>query len=378
MRKLLLSSGLYSFIYAAMAVMVPLYLLDRKLDIAYIGMLLSLGPISFTIIRIFLASVADQVGTKIIGIIYGLASLVSIALYAVFPSGAGLAAANLGEGVRNSGFWAITRTEALSATGNDPGRTFALLSGARQLADGAGRLAVGLMIVYLAFEGSFLLLFIVSLLLLGVILLTQNIVRRGTYERRSIRERIFKPRPATFWYAAALQLFAWLPYNMMLGFLLPVYLKSSLKMGYLETGGMVALLSLAIAVSTLVSMRWNFRKSTLTLLAIPAVLALLAFPFVGGNILLPLLIISVGMGCNAIIGEYVLLDQVYRSKDVSTDIGVLYAPNKICEFLFLSLGGFVISRFGYAPLFFILALSVALFVVFARRLMAKPGNGARI
>jgi len=370
-KNLLLTNMLFSFIAAAMAVMVPLYLLEKNVDITYIGILLSLGPLSFMIVRIFLAGVADEVGTKLIGILYSIASLLSILLYAVFPSAAGLAAGNLSEGVRNSGFWAISRTETFSVTDRNPGRTFAYFSGMRQLADGAGRLAVGFLLAYLAFQGSFALFFCLSLLLFALIIMNENKTGGHSFGRRSMRERIFKQRPPTFWYAAALQLFAWLAYNMLLSFLVPVYLISSLKMGYLETGGMIALLSLAIAASTLLTMRWNFKKSTLTLLAIPMVPALLVFPFVGTNVVPLLLIISVGIGCNAIIAEYVLVDQVFRSKDVSTDIGVLYVPNKICEFLFLSLGGLVISRFGYAPLFFILALSVALFVVLARKLLAQ-------
>jgi len=369
--RLLLTNMLFSLIAAAMAVTVPLYLLEKNVDITYIGVLLSLGPLSFMVIRIFLAGVADEVGTRLIGILYSMASLLSVLLYAVFPSSAGLAAANLGEGVRNSGFWAISRTETLSVTDRNPGKTFAYFSGMRQLADGFGRLAAGFLLAYLAFQGSFALLFALSLMLFALIIMNENRTGGHSFGKRSIRERIFKQRPPTFWYAAALQLFAWLAYNMLLGFLVPVYLVSSLRMGYLETAGMVALLSLAIAASTLLTMRWNFRKSTLTLLAVPMIPALLAFPFVGTNIVPLLLVISVGIGCNAIIAEYVLVDQVFRSKDVSTDIGVLYVPLKICEFLFLGLGGLVISRFGYAPLFFTLALSVALFVVLARKLLAQ-------
>jgi hypothetical protein len=90
------------------------------------------------------------------------------------------------------------------------------------------------------------------------------------------------------------------------------------------------------------------------------------FPLTGKDGLLLLSILAIGTGCTNIVGEYILVDQVFRSKDVNTDIGVLYAPLKVVEFLFLSLGGFAIANFGFTPLFFVLALSLALFVVFAR------------
>ena len=84
--------------------------------------------------------------------------------------------------------------------------------------------------------------------------------------------------------------------------------------------------------------------------------ALALFPFAGKDILPLLVLLAFGTGCSNIVAEYILVDQVYRSKDVSTEIGVLYIPLRLAEFLFLSLGGLVIADFGYGPPFIFLAM----------------------
>ena len=371
MKKLLAVNILYVFVTASLSVLVPLYLIEKQIDIATIGLLLSLGPLMFMTVRLFFASMADEIGTKAIGIFYSVCNLLAICLYVLVPSSIGLAAANLTEGLRNSGFWGIIRTETLDEGSRaGAGSRMVLFSTLRQFADGAGRLSVGVILVYLAFQGAFVLFFALSLLLFTLVLsFEKNNTQPGSHIGISMTKRIFKPRPMTFWHASFLQMLFWLAYNALLTFLLPIYLVSSLGFSYLETAGMVALLSLAMAVSSLVSIRWRFNNQKLLLLTLLIVPALLAIPFVGNNIIVPLVLISVGIGSGSMVAEYILVDQVFRSKDPSTDIGVLYTPLKTSEFLFLSLGGFVISRFGFAPLFFVCAISVLLFVILSLREM---------
>jgi len=371
MTRLLLTNMLYSFIAAALGVMVPLYLIEKNVDITYIGIILSLGPISFMFIRTYLATIADEIGTRAIGIFYSAANMLAVALYIFFPSTAGFTMGTLGEGMRNSGFWAIARTETISENRGYPGRILAYFSAMRQLADGAGRLVIGFLLAYLAFQGSFIIFFGLSIALLLLVLSNDNSRPDVSRHGRSVVERVFKKRPASFWYASLLALLSWLPYNMLLGFLLPVYFVSSLRMGYLETGGFIALLSLAIAGSAILTTRWNFKKSTMVLMSLLVVPALAFIPFAGNAVALPLLLTAIGMGCMSIVAEYILVDVIYRSKDVSTDIGVFYSPLKVAEFSFLSLSGIVISRFGYVPLFLICSVSMLLFALLAKRVLAK-------
>jgi MFS family permease len=358
---------LYTFIVAALAVMVPLYLLEQNVDMAWIGIILSVGPLSFMVIRILLASMADEIGTKSIAVFYSVSNILAVLLYLLVASPLGFAFATLSEGVRASGFWAISRAEVFDANGRENlGNVLARFSNMRQLADGLGRLAIGFMLAYLAFHGAFGLLLVFSLVLSALVMTSREKNTGNLHVDGNNMKRIFQKRPPTFWYAAILQLFVWLPYNMLSGFLIPLYLIKNLGMGYQEVGITLALLSIATAAFALILMRFGLSKRTLFLLTLLSIPALVFLPFMGKDGLLLLALLAIGTGATNIVGEYILVDQVYRSKDINTDIGVLYAPLKIAEFAFLSTGGLVIANFGFTPLFFVLATSVALFVIFGR------------
>lgn len=130
---------------------------------------------------------------------------------------------------------------------------------------------------------------------------------------------------------------------------------------------MIAMLSIAIAIFSFVSMRWNLGRDKLLLSTLAAVLGLLLIPFFGQDVLMLLLLVAIGLGCNNVIAEYILMDQVIRSKDISTDIGVLNTPLRLGEVVFLSLGGVAINLFGFASVFIACAVLLLGFVVLALR-----------
>jgi hypothetical protein len=374
LQKLLITHMAYMFIASAMGVLVPLYMLERHIDIALIGVILSLGPLTFTVFRLLFAGIADDVGTKTISLIYSITNLVALEFYMLIISPLGFVAATLAEGLRTSGFWAIARTDVLA--GNhipEPGKVLAHFSNMRQLADGMGRLSIGFLLVFFAFSGSLAILLICSLSLVLLILSSSERGRVGFKVGSSTLHHIFKKRTAAFWKAALLQLLIWLPYNMLQAFLIPLYLISNLKLDYYEVGIILAMLSLATAGISIVFMRLRLSNRMLLGLTVIAVPALVLLPLLGQGGLILLILVAVSFGCSNIIGEYILVDAVFSSKDVSSDIGVIYIPLKMAEVLFLSLGGLVIATTGYAPLFFLLAVSIGLFVVLGKNAVLNAG-----
>jgi hypothetical protein len=375
--KLLAIHLLYSFIAAAMAVMVPIYMVEREIDIAHIGLILSLGPLAFTAIRLIFAGMADDVGTKAISVIYSAANMVAVELYLLFLTPFGFIAATLSEGVRTAGFWAIARADVLSAPGiKEPGRLLARFSNLRQLADGLGRLAIGFIIAYLAFTGAFVLILVLSLAMLALVVSSKGEGALGFRVGRSTLAHIMKHHPASFWKASLLQLLIWLPCNMLVAFLIPIYLVAELKLPYEQVGAILALLSLASAAFALLFVRMKLSNHTLMLMTLLGVPALVLLPMLGTGGLFLLVLVAVTFGCCNIVSEYILVDVVFRSKDVSSDIGVLYLPLKVAEFLFLSIGGLAIAAFGFAPLFYALALSTGLYVVLGSALIPHKSSSA--
>lgn len=365
--RLLSVNLLYSFIAAALAVIVPLYLLDRNVDVASIGIVLSVAPIAFMVLRIFFASIADSVGTKTIAFVYSLANLLAVLIYLFTTSTLIFMGGTLMEGVRNSGFWAISRTEILMHNGRKvPGSILAHFSGIRQVADGLGRLSIGFLIAYLAFAKSFMVLIAISILLV-VLVASMNGWRPGNlFIGKGTVRRILNNRPRGFWFNALGLTSISITSNMLLAFLLPIYAYSVLRFSFEQTGLIVALFSLISGLAMMLLMWRKAGSRPLMLLTAMMVPALIAFPFLGSNIILLIIILAIGNGCSMIMSEYLLADAVAGSDEVSTDIGLIYMPLRIAEFLFLFLGGFVIALWGYAPLFVICALCVGFFLIYAR------------
>lgn len=372
LKKLLAANMLCNGLTAALAVIVPLYLLDKKIDMGVIGLILAIGPITFMIMRIMFASVADSLGTKIISLSYSVLNIIAVLLYIVSTTLLGFSAAEFIEGLRTSAFWAVNRSEALAESDRD-NEVMAFFSGMRQLADSLGRLSGGLLIGFLAFQNAFLAVLALSAILLFVVLSYKKGGVKSPHIGDDLVERMLKPHPPTFWYATILLLGIILLPNVFLSFVIPVYAHAQLGMDYSETGIMIALFSFVMAAATLVMTRYHYNIRHLLYLSLLAVPGLLILPFVGQNIAIPLIIIGFACGCSGILAEYILVDQIYRSKDVSTDIGVLFIPLKAVEGTFYAVGGFVISNFGYLPLLVFLALTmVMLFVLGMPMLKRQP------
>ena len=144
LKKILLVDMLYAYIVASLALMVPLYFVDIGIDIAEIGFIISLVPLAFVVMRLLFAGIADQVGTKTVEILESVAMIGAIVIYTLSRSAMAFAFAEFTEGVRDAGFWATVRTDVADANHKKGlGRSFALLIGLRQFADGLGRVSIG-------------------------------------------------------------------------------------------------------------------------------------------------------------------------------------------------------------------------------------------
>jgi MFS family permease len=371
--NLLITNFVYSFIAAALAVLVPLYLIDKKFDVTQIGLLLAIAPFTFMLLRVSLASLADVVGTKLIDIVCSLSSFFSILVYLFATTTMIVAVAIFGESIRTSAFFAVVRTEIIYGT-NNPKGMLSFFSGVRQFADALGRVSIGFILIAFTFQNSFLLLALLSLVLLYFAMQSTHKTHKSIQAidyNNDLLKKIVKRHPSTFWQASLLLGFVSLPSNILLGYLITIYARSSLGMDYGQIGSLLAIFSFVVAAASFLSIKWKLDISLLLLMLSLTIPFLLFFPYFGQFIFIPIIFVAIGIGCGNILYEYILLDQIYRSKSVSTDIGILNSPLKVMEFVFLSTSGFIIAQFGYWPLFALLSLCSILFVIFSRAFLRR-------
>ncbi|MFA5050382.1 MAG: MFS transporter [Candidatus Micrarchaeia archaeon] len=374
MKRLIAVNGLFTFISTCLAVIIPLYLLNNNFDLSTIGFILSIGPLSFLVLRLVFSVAADNLGTRHINILSSCSNAISIIVYAIANSPLFFGLGIIIEGIRNASFWAVARTDIIHNTKEHLEEALARYAFIRQLFDGLARVFAGVFITYLAFEGSFLLLFILSIAYMLLTMKSKNLKMQKRYEKMHFLDRIFKKRSFVFWHASLLELFFFLASNTLLVLLLPLYLKAGMNFSYEETGVMLAIFSLAIATGAFVSMRWHLNKRGLIIVTFGMVPLLVLLPYFTSETILILVLIALANGCGYVVVEYIVMDQIYRSKDISTDLGVLFAPLKLGEFILFALSGVIINRFGFGAMFFICALSMALFVIFGLLALRKPVN----
>jgi len=357
----------YSFIVAAMGMIVPLYLIDNGMDIAAVGLVLSIMPLGFMLIRMLFGSMADGSGTKTISIIYSIASIISIAIYSVAVVPIAFLIARFAESIRASGFWAIIRTDILSFdSGERAGNKLAFFGSLQRMADGVGRLAIGFMIAYFAYSGSFAILAALSVVLL-LLVLSFNSGKTSNVELniKTVR-RIFSKRERSFWFNSLGITSVSLNLNILLGFLLPLFASAELGFAPEKIGLLLAILPVFSGIFMFLFLKMRLGGRALLLFTFLMAPALLLFPAVGQNVFPLVFILALGNGCANILAECILADAIKECKNISTEIAVLHMPLRISEFLFMSIGGAVIALFGFAPLFFACALLVGGFVLFAK------------
>jgi MFS family permease len=369
-RRLLAINFLYTFITSALAFILPLYLLSLGFDLGITGALISSLPLTFLIFRIVFASLADDIGTASVGFIYSSLTLLSVGFYAFFISPIGFAIASFTEGFRASAFWAIVRTETVSAVDQKQAApALAFFSAIRTFSEGLGKITIGALLAYLSFQNALYLLIALSFVLFALVVFPSRKDIKHPRLNQSFLPRIFKSHPVTFWQAAALLALLWVPINVLMTFLLPIYLRTFLGFSFMATGTLIAILSIAAGIAQFLSMRSHLGNKNLLLLCLLMIPALLVITHVASDVTTLFILLAIGIGAATIITEYVISDQALRSKDFSTDVGVLFVPLKLFEFLFVFFGGFTISIFGYPVLFSLCAMMIVLFVIFGWKLI---------
>jgi MFS family permease len=300
------------------------------------------------------------------------AMVIAIVIYAFSRSAQGVAIGQFTEGIREAGFWATARTDVIKAgQRREAAKSLAYFAGLRQLADGFGRFSVGFLVFYFSFQTSLTFLFILSLLMLILVFtINKNPFKRLPRDKEVIK-KIFHRRSKKFWYNAFGLTAQQIIPNILLAFLLPLYAYSFLGFDYYATAAVVAVFSLVTAAANLAALKLRMGLNSLLFFTLMKVPAFVLIPFVGPDIMPLVIVLAIGSGCGNILSEYVLTSQVSRLKDISTEIGVIYLPLRVSEFLFMSVGGLVILIHGYDLLFYACGLLTVIYVLFAKGVLKK-------
>lgn len=352
---------------SVLAILLPLYLIDQNLDLGQIGIILSLGPFIFLFFRVIFASIADTIGTRKISLFYSLMSFFSVLTYSFSTTPFLFGLGTILEGFRAAGFWSIIRTQTISESHLHQSPNLLIhYANLRQIVDGLGRFIGGLIIVFIGFSNTFTFLMLLSFVILALNFQNNHHQRKSELSPVPFYKKIIEKRSKSFWFSSFLQILVWIPFNVVSYFLLPIYLKTNLNYSIEQTGFFVALFLSLIGVVSIVAQK--IKVGLRSLFALSFLIAIGFFLFiVTSSPILPILVLAIGMGASNILAEYLLSKSITHSKEVSTDIGLMFVPLKLVEFLVYLCSGFVISSFGYSPIFILCSISILAFLFFSKK-----------
>jgi len=345
---------LNNFVSGALTLLIPLLLLAQNVNLAEIGLVVSVLPLVFLATRLLFAAVADQIGwSHIFLLINWPATLVSTAIYYFAASLPVFLAAKVGEGLRDASYWAVTRTAIFHLSprreGREATRNYAII----WLATAVGSATAGVGIAYLGFSSTIVLLMIVAGAIGIPAGLLWKIGKKSAKPETSTILKMLNPRGKSkaFWWISIALLFNSLATYPLVTLLLPVFMDQQMGYSYATIGLLFMFYNLVASLTAFLTLKaeLSFKRAVFQSVIALAASVVLAF----SGVLFPAFVFALAFvrGLGIAFFEHCVAKAARDSRNVSVDIGWLHVPMRLAEFSSVLAAGIIAQAVGYAPVF---------------------------
>ena len=374
MRRVYAISFLNDFVSGSLTLIIPLLLVARNVNLAEIGLVLSVLPIVFLVSRVLFAAVADQVGwSHIFLLVNWPATFFSTLIYCVASSLPGFFAGKFVEGLRDASYWAVNRTAIFHLSPNREGREATRNNAVIWLATAVGSAAAGIGIAYAGFSWTLVLLVFASASIGIPAALLWKIGKKTVRVESSGILRLLDPRGrgSAFWWASIALMFNSVATYPLLTFLLPVFMDQQLGYSYVVIGGLFMSYNFIASVTTFITLRFSLSLRRAAFQSTVAILASLLLADSG--LFFPALLFALAFvrGFGVAFFEHLVAKVALNRKNVSVDIGLLHVPMRLAEFGSVLVAGFVAQAAGYSPVFAATGVFFAVFSLMAFHQLKK-------
>jgi MFS family permease len=362
------------FKYGALTLALPLYLISRGVNVGDIGLVLSLLPLAFVLIRLVSSVFADVMGVKVFFILSMALQSITSLIYSTAVLPIHFAIGKISEGASEACFWAVDRT-AIIARAQEK-RYLGVMGSVREFGGAAGILWAGLLVTYFSFE---LLFWMVLISWVVGVLVASNIRNRGATLKRPDWGTLFrlKRKEANFWDVSLATILLNVSYLLVFTFLLPVVL-DEMGMSYLHIAMMLAGFYMCVGVGLLVSVKMDLDENRLLFFQLMAIPFIAMLPLMGDFFLHALLLAGFGYGVCLGLNEAMIGYIAENGKGISSRISVLIAPMNFCTFIAFAVSGFALEALGSEVLFAIAGALVFGYVLVSKKIMDDLGKKTKI
>jgi len=355
-RNLLFIQGIYAFVDGILFIVLPLLMVERKINIITMGLIFGSLPITFQLLRFIFAILSDQFGRKKFFMLHGLTGVISSTIFYFAYSPLQFLAGKLAQAIKDASIWAINRPFILDHS-KDKKQGLINMRIYDSVFGASGVLIAGFLISYLLFSNTLLFSILIGMLVIPISLFIKDErISPGSFKKVISSLNVLKREPVfkkfiMFWFIMGLS------DGLATAYIFPLFLsQNSFSPEFI--GILLGVQSLIAALSIFLFRKLTIKKAMILGLSY-AVLLFILPNFSGAILSIIILFMGISQGFNASAGEGIL-SKIASSKSYGTDIGLLFLGYHLARTINLSLSGFIISSYGFFTLFF---LSATLFVV---------------
>ena len=357
---------LNNFVAGALTLLIPLLLLAQNVNLAEIGLVVSVLPLVFLVARLLFAAVADRVGwSHIFFLVNWPTTLVATAIYYVANSLPAFLAGKITEGLRDASYWAVNRAAIFDLSPGRAEKEATRNNAVIWLATAVGSAGAGLGIAYAGFSSTLLVLIVASTAVgipAGMLWKTRKPVLCKNREKKLGMALDPRGKSKAFWWASVALMFNSIATYPLLTLLLPVFMQVQLGYSYLLIGVLFMLYNVVASATTFLTLRMSL---SLKRVIVQSAIAFLASVFLtSSGLFFPALLFALAFarGFGVAFFEHLVAKVAKDSQNVCVDIGWLHVPMRIAEFATVMTAGFAALAVGYAPVF---AATGVFFIVFS-------------
>ncbi|MBS3055266.1 MAG: MFS transporter [Candidatus Aenigmarchaeota archaeon] len=355
-RNILFIQGIYAFVDGILIIVIPLLMIERKINIVTMGLIFASLPITFQLLRFFFATLSDHYGRKKFVILHGITTAFSSTIFYFAYTPLQFLAGKLTQSIKDASIWGINRPMVLDHAENKK-RGLIFLRMFDYIFGALGILIAGFLIAYFFFPNTILFAILMGLFVFPfAFFLKDQKTSGGSLKKLTSSLNFMKKEPVfkkvmIFWFIMGLS------DGFATAYIFPLFLSQNSFSPEL-IGVLLGLQSLIAGFSVFL-----FRKLKITTamaLALSYAALLFMIPNFTGTILsIMIILIGVTGGFITSSGEGIM-SRITSSKSYGTDIGTLLLGYHFARTINLSISGWLIASYGFVTLF---SLSAIFFVV---------------
>lgn len=365
MKRVIAITFLNYFVSGGLALIIPLMLLDRNVNLAEIGIIISIMPLVFLLVRLLLAALADQAGwARFFVLLNWPGTFFSTVLYFLANSLSVFSLGKIVEGVKEAAYWAVNRTAIFSLSPKQEEKEATRINAVIWLSTAAGSAVAGVGIAYVGFSSTLGIMIIASAILGIPAALLWNTGKRDSKPKISSTIASLDPRgrDRTFWFVSLTVLFYSLSTYPLISLLLPVFMDQQLGYDYVSIGVAFMLYNVLASFVTLCTLKTPLGVRRVVVQSVIGLFA--TFLLANSGFYFPALFLAIAVTRGLGIGffESIIARVTKNRRTVSVDIGLIHIPTRLAEFASVISAGFIAQSLGYLPVF---AASGIFFTVFS-------------